>query len=421
MFSDLRRRRESFQLLIVSASLFSIWLMGEGLAIELLANRPLGPFSTWQAIFDASGGLETLARCLPWALVAWGAVLGVTTQRVFAHDEVSRGQLAEVDGVADLRTDELLHVSRTRKASLNAVEAKYFIDTIAEPRLHFKRIAERIEPSSRSMLVTSSVTLDLPSVETVPIALVPVAVVKRGVLLNALQVSDGNGRRVSTVPQEEAIVYALAAMRAVMKAYGDTVARKYQAPREVPGVASKISLETLLAQVLASFGGPNEPQSQLTEIGRIERQDLVHLVLKTLGKGAATYLDVFSHSLDYYFVCALLTRDESAAARGTDRTRFTVTHRALVSPGGISKRQAFAAFRDGRKIVAQYTFPLAFGWNSSGRISRVSRCGGFARSPALFAICWVSARRRLSFPSSPPLAVSRITLKSRGTELVCRA
>ncbi len=123
---------------------------------------------------------------------------------------------------------------------LNVEQAMSFIDAIVYPRKVFERISEQAEPFHRSLLIKSTYTVRLPNLpapESIDDSdrsnsvahdfVVPLFLFVKGPLQDGLRVYTGESTRVSTISSRDVLCYSAAIIRALFRAAGETLYKRY--------------------------------------------------------------------------------------------------------------------------------------------------------------------------------------------------
>lgn len=163
--------------------------------------------------------VATVCLLLGAAVIAYGVftvVVLVRQQQLFSLPEE---RFEPVEAAAVLREADSIFA----KVPIN--EAKLFSELIVNPYNHFQRIAESVTPMEGYLLVSTKLTISVPvstaseSGTESPI-LLPLLTKERGQLSDGLKILNGDGKRVSSVIQREALGYYVACCRRLASAAG---------------------------------------------------------------------------------------------------------------------------------------------------------------------------------------------------------
>jgi hypothetical protein len=219
---------------IVLAAVALVGLVTSGLNLELLSHgdfqwqRPsVAPFvaafptfaSLWWVLFVA---------CIAYAIYL--LMQYVNSRFALLSDSRSYSRIA---GPAPASLP-LPHVNSDK-------QAEFFRDFVLGPEGRILRIAESVEPYTRSLLVKTGFTISTHGIPSRTSIMVPVVVSQRGRLEDGIRFFDGDEKRISSLTHEQSIAYLLAIIERLVKMIGPGVARRYRRSRPQGSVAEHVA------------------------------------------------------------------------------------------------------------------------------------------------------------------------------------
>lgn len=221
-----------------------------------------------------------------------------------------RTRFVQVDG-HDLSVDTRLLAMEQARTTITERQALVFWQSLREPALRFSRISESIEQGSRTVRVSTSVSI-VTSDLGADLHAVPIALFTRGSMENGLRFSSGG--RVSSLSHLQSVAYASAVVDRLVASAGSKAVRAYES--RSPGCESlRIRVRRILMCTTAGGSPDAETVAQAIADLPFKRRQQNTLF------AAAT---VVAYLTEQYPVCVHVRKE------GTDGTaRVTMERTAL--------------------------------------------------------------------------------------------
>lgn len=221
-----------------------------------------------------------------------------------------RTRLFHIDG-HDLSVDTRLLAMEEARTKISERQALVFWQSLHEPALRFPRISESIEQGSRTVRVSTSISIVTRGLGA-ELHAIPVALFTRGSMENGLRFNSGS--RISSLSHLQSVAYAAKVVDRLVSSAGKKAVRAYEL--KSPGCES---LKVRVRQIMTSTttGGSPDAETVADAIGDLPfkrgRQQSLY--------AAAT---VVAYLAEQYPVCVYVR------AEGTDGTaRVTMERTAL--------------------------------------------------------------------------------------------